>query len=132
MNTAQLSAQAPKFMTEIKPTLATSIPSQGQPRMQPQVVAELPVKNPIAFSSPTFKPVMSAESNIPQSPAVAQNNYQPTAKHTHQQPVTATAATPVNQQSLLAINRKPVLETILIISLCLVACATVLVVLGRR
>lgn len=125
MNTAQLSQRAPNFLHDVRPPI-TAVPIQPVTPVQAQLVHDLPVKDP-EVPTAAFKPIMSVEhqeTEVHGSTAPGQVQHEATTA-AHAQPVTQIKAVPAAPRT-----RKPVFETVLLIAVCISACAAAVLLLG--
>jgi hypothetical protein len=116
MNTAQMTQTMPRVVNDVQPP-APAQPSAPAPTMQPEVVKDLPVQNPNASTPTGFSPIMSSEHTAPHAHSLPQ----PAAAHS--QPKAENKPDQIKPKS--EAGRKPIVQTILLIIACVIACVVV-------
>lgn len=136
MATAQMTQSAPRMMDVRPPMPAPQTQSSAAQAatLQPQIVNDLPVQAQSTARPGSFNPIMSSESheNPGQSDHVLSAASQ-AVQHQHAEPVNAKGRSakqksPVRQTSN---GPKPVLETVLLVTGSLIACAVVAVIFSN-
>lgn len=130
MSTAQMTQTAPNMINDVRIPMAQ--PPAAKP-FQPQIVHDLPVQNPNEPKPSGFSPIMSSEGHD-QAKSTASDHVLHEASHA----VQAQPAEPEAKKRLFgkksataktstANKPKPILETVLLITGCLIACGAVAV-----
>lgn len=137
MNTAQMTQPMPRMVNDIHPPMPATAQPQPQPQpqpaaqpsVQPELVSNLPVQSQNNQKSAAFRSIMSEDSPHDAAKPPISDDVLHQASHAvqAQEHVDSKAKKSKPGRRASSGQPKPILETVLLITGCLIACAVVAV-----
>lgn len=133
MNTAQMTQAMPRMVNDVNPPAgASSNSQQATSSTEIEIINDIPVQKASLQKSTGFNPIMATEYHDPGKPAISDQVLHDASHAVHSAPtMPETKKGLFGKKSVMTKpaykEPKPILETVLLIVGCLVACAIVIV-----